>query len=423
MYTLFKRAFKYILTGISILCLIFFIQPSYGSYHQTKGLDYELILIHSQFKITSLMNAALQNDIKAVSVFLASGAEPNEKNFAGCTALHFAARKGDAKIVGLLVDNGAHLDVKDNDGWTPLMRANLAGNGESVKVLVEAGANIWHLNKWEESALVHSAMSNCLACAKILIDNTKLTNDKDIPLFKKQLNEAQNIINKKYNKNFQAILKQFEVSLNNRESSRRDIKIKTLPKPQIKSKEIMEVPEISEVSEVPEIDLNESEQEKKKPKKAAFFKNLFRRKEKKVESETILIKPKKEKIESENALIESREEELIKKTVIKKPETIIVPAAKEKEIEVIKEIDLNERQDRRSDRQDGINYKHNRGQREIIPNEKPIIVETNSYKIKEVNLNSLSRPSSVKNTTSHNNQINSRHRNIIPREKIEFREN
>jgi len=236
---LFKKIIKYIKILFPALCLSFSANATTG-YYQTQGSNYDFVLMNNEFKISSLMNAVLNDDYKAASVFISSGANVNERNIANCTALHFASRKGNAKMIQLLLDNGARVNIKDDDGWTPLMRASMAGSAESIKLLIDHGAEIWYLNKWGETALVHSAISNCSKCAKILIDKTDLRQIENREPLKKQASEAKSIITKKYNTEFKKILEEFDIALNTRQASEKDMNIKAVAKPD-KTTEIKEI--------------------------------------------------------------------------------------------------------------------------------------------------------------------------------------
>lgn len=151
-----------------------------------------------EFKITSLMNSAIANDAKATQIFIASGADVNQKNIAGVTALHLAARNNSYESAKVLIDNGAKINERDAEGWTPLMRASLAGNKKMMQLLIENGANLWTQNSDGETALLHTAMADCYECGKLIIDESN-TNS---PLFRIQSRKALQIVNKRYNEPF-----------------------------------------------------------------------------------------------------------------------------------------------------------------------------------------------------------------------------
>ena len=143
----------------------------------------------------ALLNVIKANDAVEVSALLAAGADPNQKNRFGNSALTLAIGTGSLEIVTALVDAGADLkatgkkdhplhdaasadqvdivklllargadvDARDAAGRTPLRAVSpFANRVEVIKVLLEAGADpsaqdgdqeetalhhaVWHLN-------------------------------------------------------------------------------------------------------------------------------------------------------------------------------------------------------------------------------------------------------------------------------------
>ena len=86
-----------------------------------------------------------EEGLQAVKVALELGADVNQANKQGETALHGAAWRGSNEIVQLLVDNGAKLDAKTTRGLTPL---NIANGEEEGRV-----ANI-NIRPWTVELLV-----------------------------------------------------------------------------------------------------------------------------------------------------------------------------------------------------------------------------------------------------------------------------
>ena len=72
---------------------------------------------------------------------LAAGADPNEINQRGETALHWAVWRGrGAQAIALLVDRGAALDARRNDGRTAYAMAVHSGQTEIAALLEARGA-------------------------------------------------------------------------------------------------------------------------------------------------------------------------------------------------------------------------------------------------------------------------------------------
>jgi ankyrin repeat protein len=154
------------------------------------------VFSNNGFNITSLMNAVYQDDDKATSVFLKSGANVNESNIAGVSPLHISAKNNSINSMKVLIKYNAELNARDNEMWTPLMRACLNNNPESVEILIKNGANIWLKNNFNESALTHAVMSNCIECLRIIKDNTR-TNAYEINDVINEINKSLHIVYKK----------------------------------------------------------------------------------------------------------------------------------------------------------------------------------------------------------------------------------
>ena len=65
-------------------------------------------------------------------MLIENGADVNQKQNFGWTALIFAARNGYKEVCILLIENGADVNQKDNDGETALGRAR----NEAIKKLL-----------------------------------------------------------------------------------------------------------------------------------------------------------------------------------------------------------------------------------------------------------------------------------------------
>ena len=86
--------------------------------------------------------AAALGDVEAVHVLLAQGADANDADLDGRTALIEAAWRGYDRIVKALIDNGANLAAADNTGKTALMWAGINGHSKVSKMMIDAGIPI-----------------------------------------------------------------------------------------------------------------------------------------------------------------------------------------------------------------------------------------------------------------------------------------
>jgi ankyrin repeat protein len=65
--------------------------------------------------------------LEATRLLLDAGADVNQSNDAGNTALHAAAAAGMATVIQLLADRGASVDAKNKAGQTPLALTMVRG--------------------------------------------------------------------------------------------------------------------------------------------------------------------------------------------------------------------------------------------------------------------------------------------------------
>ena len=87
-------------------------------------------------------DAAMRGDVVAVQALLAEGADVNEPQGDGMTALHWSAHNGDASLARILLDAGADVAAGTRIGhYTPLHLAAQAGAGEVVEMLLGAKAD------------------------------------------------------------------------------------------------------------------------------------------------------------------------------------------------------------------------------------------------------------------------------------------
>ncbi len=80
----------------------------------------------------------------AVMTLLTNGADPNGRDAAGNTPLHFAALASRPIVAALLCDAEAPLDAINRDGLTPLGVACAAANWELARFLLDRGAKLEH---------------------------------------------------------------------------------------------------------------------------------------------------------------------------------------------------------------------------------------------------------------------------------------
>jgi ankyrin repeat protein len=128
---------------------------------------------------TALTIAAERGDAAKVRKLIAAGANVNEKDEAGYTALMWAARKGNMEIARALVEARADLNVRDcaSAGWTPLMHAIHKNQNDLAHLLIERGADVnatagdcrEHQAEGGKTALAYAAANDNAEIVKALL--------------------------------------------------------------------------------------------------------------------------------------------------------------------------------------------------------------------------------------------------------------
>ena len=92
---------------------------------------------------TPLIMAAWNGNVDILTLLLQHGANINEQERGGRTALISAAYGSDyPDAIKLLLQHGANINEQDNEGYTPLIAAAELSMVENLKVLLENGADI-----------------------------------------------------------------------------------------------------------------------------------------------------------------------------------------------------------------------------------------------------------------------------------------
>jgi ankyrin repeat protein len=87
-----------------------------------------------------LCAAAHDGELEMVRELIADGADVDEQDAYGWTALMRATGQGHAAIAVALLKAGARVDLQDKDGMTALMAATHHGHTAIAEALVKAGA-------------------------------------------------------------------------------------------------------------------------------------------------------------------------------------------------------------------------------------------------------------------------------------------
>ena len=105
--------------------------------YQIGGWD-ELIPAHN----VPLYDAAERDDTATVRRLLGEGADPDDRNMHGWTALMIAVAQQHDKAAQLLLEQGADPNLSNLLGRNALMFAAKYGNAELVRQLIQHGAQV-----------------------------------------------------------------------------------------------------------------------------------------------------------------------------------------------------------------------------------------------------------------------------------------
>lgn len=110
-------------------------QKQYAIMKKILGLTKEILNTTTRFGFSPLLMALSNNDEKAASILLKSGASVTKTYRDGHTALHCAAAHSSPTIIRLLLQAGADLHAKNKDGYTPTQIAIKHGKQDNITAL------------------------------------------------------------------------------------------------------------------------------------------------------------------------------------------------------------------------------------------------------------------------------------------------
>jgi ankyrin repeat protein len=116
-------------------------------------------------------DAAMRDDGAEVSALLTRGADVNQAQGDGMTALHWAAERGNADIAQRLLSAGANPGVSTRiGGITPLHVAAKGGHADVARLLVEARADVKALTTTGAAPLHYAAASGSAPSIRVLLE-------------------------------------------------------------------------------------------------------------------------------------------------------------------------------------------------------------------------------------------------------------
>lgn len=151
------------------------------------ALDGKIVDSKSDGELTPLISSVFLPDsgarAKFMTLLLQRGANVNQQDECGRTALSYACEKGYLDAVKMLVKNNADPEIVDAWGNTALMYAAVAGHSLVVEFLVKAfkrlGLQIDRQNKVGNSAVEVAKYLGHTECLSALMSNSKKAHDQD----------------------------------------------------------------------------------------------------------------------------------------------------------------------------------------------------------------------------------------------------
>lgn len=118
-------------------------------------------------------------NVDAVEVMLAYGADPNVPSRKGVAPISAAAHKGNTVIMQLLINAGAVVNAMNSTGSTALIQAAHFGHLEAVKMLLSNNAASDFANVKGTTALMRASQEGHVEIARCLIDSRVDVNRKN----------------------------------------------------------------------------------------------------------------------------------------------------------------------------------------------------------------------------------------------------
>jgi ankyrin repeat protein len=130
------------------------------------------LALHAAALDTPVADAAPAGDRAGVQSLLRDGADVNEAQGDGMTALHWAAVNGDVALTDMLLQAGGNVAARTRLGaYTPLALAAEAGHGAVAAALVEAGADVNAEDSSGTTVLMLAAAGGNVDTIRLLVDN------------------------------------------------------------------------------------------------------------------------------------------------------------------------------------------------------------------------------------------------------------
>ena len=117
-----------------------------------------------------VIHAVQARDLDAARRGLDAGADANQAETDGTTALHWAARYGDLDAASLLVRAGASVTAANRYGVQPIALASVNGDAKMLELLLRAGADPRTVMSKGETVLMTASRTGNADAVRVLLD-------------------------------------------------------------------------------------------------------------------------------------------------------------------------------------------------------------------------------------------------------------
>ena len=138
-----------------------------------------IVLLATLLTATPLVDAVRQGDAQAVRALLKSGADADQPEGDGATALHWAAHRDSVEIVRLLLGAGAKAQVANDLGITPSHLAAANGNVAMLRLLLEKRADANAAAASGLTPLMEASRSGSVDAVRLLIAHGASVNARE----------------------------------------------------------------------------------------------------------------------------------------------------------------------------------------------------------------------------------------------------
>ena len=116
-----------------------------------------------------LVHAAELGDITTLRLRLAAGADVEQRDDAGRTALLAATQANQIAAAAILISAGADVNATDNIGDSAFLYAGAEGRTEILRLTLAAGADLASLNRFGGTALIPAAHHGHVEAVRLLL--------------------------------------------------------------------------------------------------------------------------------------------------------------------------------------------------------------------------------------------------------------